>query len=615
MQIHLLCEVAHFFVKTQRQSLEKSRHYKRTSSDCLKRLKRFLYKFFFVIVKRLGKLTVSLPQQYWGKMNDKSEYPQTLDDLLAEQAIYDQYTNNANTTNSNDNNNGYNVLIEQENLYQYETELGYNRSTNSTNESNPVFLSSPPTTTSTGESFISPASIEQHSIHSDSSSLMISNGNNNNVNASPLLSADVSSPFHSPCHSPYHSAVSSPYLSPSNPTSDLNSNSSLAHINTRGNGLLESGMNEVTHLTSNFSLLDDQTFNDFGIKQEDESDLDNSNHSSLVLSPPEDELDTLFLSKSSNNNNRIASDFLTVPVNRHGRQRSQSDSNIRNNSFGGVPVITTTNDESEAYRHGSHLPTQANASIQSSNYLSPESAESKPMRSSSVGGRSRVRSSSSSRNRSTSRSRSTSRDYILELAQPSQSHRRVQKHPSTFACNLCDKRFTRAYNLRSHLRTHTDERPFVCTVCGKAFARQHDRKRHEALHSGEKKFECRGLLADGATVWGCGRKFARADALGRHFRTVAGRECILPLLQEEERDKKLKEQQQVAYNSDGDVQQIYVSDGNNTPSLTLSMADTNNSNISNSGNAMLPLALLQQYPSLMNLGIDTFSGSENSDIE
>lgn len=57
------------------------------------------------------------------------------------------------------------------------------------------------------------------------------------------------------------------------------------------------------------------------------------------------------------------------------------------------------------------------------------------------------------------------------------------RHPATFECNICSKRFTRAYNLRSHLRTHIDERPFVCTVCGKAFARQNDRQRHETLHS------------------------------------------------------------------------------------------------------------------------------------
>lgn len=81
------------------------------------------------------------------------------------------------------------------------------------------------------------------------------------------------------------------------------------------------------------------------------------------------------------------------------------------------------------------------------------------------------------------------RDYILDLADhertPSDGaeSRRQQKHPATFPCTLCPKRFTRAYNLRSHLLTHGDERPFVCAVCGKAYARQYDRKRHEGLHS------------------------------------------------------------------------------------------------------------------------------------
>lgn len=111
--------------------------------------------------------------------------------------------------------------------------------------------------------------------------------------------------------------------------------------------------------------------------------------------------------------------------------------------------------------------------------------------------------------------------------------KRVQRHPATFQCSLCPKRFTRAYNLRSHLRTHTDERPFVCTVCGKAFARQYDRKRHEGLHSGENKFVCKGDLKDGGQ-WGCGRRFARVDALGRHFLSEAGRICVNPLLDEED---------------------------------------------------------------------------------
>ncbi|KAI7712567.1 hypothetical protein KC322_g3748, partial [Hortaea werneckii] len=163
---------------------------------------------------------------------------------------------------------------------------------------------------------------------------------------------------------------------------------------------------------------------------------------------------------------------------------------------------------------------------------------------------------------------------------------RVQKHPATFQCHLCPKRFTRAYNLRSHLRTHTDERPFVCTVCGKAFARQHDRKRHEGLHSGEKKFVCKGNLQSGA-VWGCGRRFARADALGRHFRSEAGRVCIKPLLEEEaaERQRAWMEEQQQAQVAAGLVAPQPIVDA---PQIDMT-------------NTFLPAVLLQQYPALANI--------------
>ena len=192
------------------------------------------------------------------------------------------------------------------------------------------------------------------------------------------------------------------------------------------------------------------------------------------------------------------------------------------------------------------------------------------------------------------------RDYILELADPNRppapgTEKRVQKHPATFSCHLCPKKFTRAYNLRSHLRTHTDERPFVCTVCSKAFARQHDRKRHEGLHSGEKKFVCRGELGTGAT-WGCGRRFARADALGRHFRSEAGRVCIKPLLDEEAMERERMDEQMIAQNmANGMAPQAPMNGMHMQPQFAF------------------PAALLQQFPALQGLQWDQLQGGPDEE--
>ncbi|ODV87733.1 hypothetical protein CANARDRAFT_188793, partial [[Candida] arabinofermentans NRRL YB-2248] len=108
-----------------------------------------------------------------------------------------------------------------------------------------------------------------------------------------------------------------------------------------------------------------------------------------------------------------------------------------------------------------------------------------------------------------------------------------------YPCDLCNKVFYKPYNLKSHQKTHSTEKPFPCKHCNKPFARSHDRRRHERLHEDEKKFKCGGLLSDGTTKWGCNRKFARADALGRHFRTDTGFVCIKPLMMDfKEMEKK-----------------------------------------------------------------------------
>lgn len=81
--------------------------------------------------------------------------------------------------------------------------------------------------------------------------------------------------------------------------------------------------------------------------------------------------------------------------------------------------------------------------------------------------------------------------------------------------------------------THTDERLFPCSVCEKNFVRDNDRKVHESLHTGEKNFVCGGDLRNGQR-WGCGRKFALAKNLLRHYRCQTGKKCRAPVIHEEQ---------------------------------------------------------------------------------
>ena len=322
------------------------------------------------------------------------------------------------------------------------------------------------------------------------------------------------------------------------------------------------------------------------------------------MSPPEINIDYAPPSRIPMENSRPSNDgeALSPPMrSKYRRLYSNSKVEFRADYFVAAQSRNRMRAKSDSYASSSRSPSPSLSSRGRSPSLQPSGTGEKlspfdqpPSRSPSP---SRGRNGSLGQGRARSSSNaSDQRDYILGLAEPERTPSngakdgRVQKHPATFQCNLCPKRFTRAYNLRSHLRTHTDERPFVCTVCGKAFARQHDRKRHEGLHSGEKKFVCKGALQSGAQ-WGCGRKFARADALGRHFRSEAGRVCIKPLLDEEaaERQKAWMEEQQ----------QAQVAAGLVAPQPMMQQPQ-----IDMMGN-FLPAALLQQYPSLATIDWST----------
>ncbi|CAN6619953.1 hypothetical protein TRVA0_007S04038 [Trichomonascus vanleenenianus] len=498
----------------------------------------------------------------------------------------------SNERYTNGNNNGYSVFDEFLNTES----IGADVVGSSSNNSNASLSLSTGATPGVDSFWIQPPDANspfQHhrsgSAHSDAPSIM----------PSPHLSAAAS---------PYHSALSSPYLAPATTVPPQ-----------------QPGAAELVQLANDFSIVDRSAapesplyLDDFSLSAAEQQHQQGQPHAPQMT--PEINVD--FVPQAQFDTPQIASyGTIAPPIN--GRQRSQSDSDLR-------PVAPPGYYPPHSGAAHTAVPPMSPAQPHSptaGDFLSPESAvETRRSRSVSTSAKSMPNSRQSSR----SRSRSASRDYILELATPSQSTKRVQKHPSSFACHLCDKRFTRAYNLRSHLRTHTDERPFVCTVCGKAFARQHDRKRHEALHSGEKKFECKGVLSDGKTVWGCGRKFARADALGRHFRTEAGRLCIKPLLEEEERErrKREKEQQPQLYVDAYGQQQapggvpIYLSGEGTTPSLMLS-PPSNNAQVQQpppvppppppSQNYVFPTALLQQFPSLMYEGM--LSGSDLSEDE
>ncbi|KAI5303421.1 hypothetical protein KEM56_007562 [Ascosphaera pollenicola] len=287
----------------------------------------------------------------------------------------------------------------------------------------------------------------------------------------------------------------------------------------------------------------------------------------------------------------MSGDNLSLPMARRGRSKSDPFGNTGTRSVSESAIPSNTLGQNLTIGSTQLSPSRAG------NLSTPGSRDASPV----------------SRSRRQSTSSIENRNYILDLADPQRpggnisDNKRIQKHPASFQCSLCPKKFTRAYNLRSHLRTHTDERPFVCTVCGKAFARQHDRKRHEGLHSGEKKFVCQGALKNGRK-WGCGRRFARADALGRHFRSEAGRICIKPLLDEEahEHNRGMMQQSSGAGTQD-------TSSGNYQPMSQPMIGSSLDVGSRPTSGSIFPAAIIAQYPDLQGINWNQMAAAARQD--
>ena len=76
-----------------------------------------------------------------------------------------------------------------------------------------------------------------------------------------------------------------------------------------------------------------------------------------------------------------------------------------------------------------------------------------------------------------------------------------------YACDQCDKMFSKQSSLARHKYEHSGIRPFVCDICKKAFKHKHHLAEHKRLHTGEKPFECTK----------CGKRFSHSGSYSQHM--------------------------------------------------------------------------------------------------
>jgi len=76
-----------------------------------------------------------------------------------------------------------------------------------------------------------------------------------------------------------------------------------------------------------------------------------------------------------------------------------------------------------------------------------------------------------------------------------------------YACDQCEKMFSKQSSLARHKYEHSGIRPYSCETCKKAFKHKHHLAEHQRLHTGEKPFSCDK----------CGKRFSHSGSYSQHM--------------------------------------------------------------------------------------------------